>query len=67
MASESNGDKSKIIIFLVGVLQTIVMGWCWWAGAAIVEAKTNIAELKASYSSILRELTEIKDLVKVRK
>lgn len=65
--SSENGDKSKLIVFLVGVLQAIVLGWCWWVGAATVEAKTNIAALQANYSSIMRELADIKELIRIRK
>lgn len=62
--AESNGDKSKIIMFLVGVLQTIILGWCWWIGAGVVEAKTNIAELRANYASISKQLDDIKQMLR---
>lgn len=62
--SSGNGDKSKIIMFLVGMLQIIVLGWCSWIGSGVVEAKTDIATLQANYQSIMRELGDIKDLVK---
>lgn len=66
MASE-NGDKSKIIMVLIGILQSIIMGWCWWIGAGVVEAKTNIATLQANYSNISKQLDEIKALLVLRK
>ena len=59
-----NGDKSKIIMFLVGLLQTIILGWCWWIGTGVVEAKTDIATLQANYANIMQELVDIKALVR---
>lgn len=64
MGNNENGTKSKIIIFLVSILQTIIMAWCLWMGAGLVDAKTSIAALQANYASIMRELSEIKEIVK---
>lgn len=62
-----NGDKTKVIIFLGGLLQTIVIAWSWWIGAALVEAKTDIAALEANYSNIMNELSDIKVILRRHK
>lgn len=61
--AESNGEKSKLIAVLFGILQTIILGWCWWVGSAVVEAKTHIATLEANYGNIEKELIEIKGIL----
>lgn len=58
--NQGNGEKSKIIMFLLGVLQTIILGWCWWIGASVVEAKTDIAVLQTNYGNIMARLSDIK-------
>lgn len=57
-------DKSKIIYFLLGLLQAILLGWLWWVGAGVVEAKEKIATLETSYTYIQRSMDEIKSDVK---
>lgn len=59
----NNGEKSKIIYFLLALLQAIILAWSWRIDGAVAEAKTNIATLQANYSNILRELIEIKGMV----
>lgn len=61
--AESNGTKTRIIMFLVGVLQIIILGWSGWIGSGVVDAKTHIAALEANYSNIMGELGEIKDIL----
>lgn len=58
-----NGEKSKIIYFLLALLQAIILAWSWRIDGAVVEAKTNIATLQANYTNIMRELMEIKGMV----
>lgn len=62
--AESSGDKSKLIYFLLAILQAIILAWSWRIEAAVAKGQISIATLEANYGSIMRELTEIKELVK---
>lgn len=55
-----NGDKSKLIYFLLALLQAILLGWFWRIDGSVAEAKTNIATLQANYDNISSDLKEIK-------
>lgn len=59
-----NGEKSKIIYFLLALLQAIVLAWSWRIDGNVIEAKTNIAVLQANYSNIMTELMEIKKILR---
>lgn len=61
---QENGEKSKLIYFLLALLQAIILGWSWRTEGTLMQAKMDIATLQANYSSIMRELEEIKTLVK---
>lgn len=61
---ESNGDKSKIIFFLLGILQALLCGWIWRVDASVTQAQVSIATLNANYLNIQLTLSEIKDLLK---
>lgn len=62
--SESNGEKSKIIYFLLALLQAIILAWSFRVENAMGSMRENIATLQANYSNIMRELTDIKEMVK---
>lgn len=59
MIPQPLNGKTQIIAWLVGIIQAITLTYLFWSGSAIVEAKTEIATLKANYQSIDRRLTEI--------
>lgn len=62
-----NGEKSKLIYFLLAILQAIVLTWSWRTEASIGKAKTDIVSLQAGYGYIAQELTEIKSILKERR
>lgn len=64
MGNNENGEKSKLIYFLLALLQAIILAWSWRIDGSVAEAKTNIATLQANYSNIATELGEIKGDVK---
>lgn len=59
-----NGEKSKLIYFLLAILQAIALGWSWRTEGTLSQARTDIATLQANYTNIMRELTDIKSLLK---
>jgi len=64
--TEKNGEKSKLIYWLLSVIQIFIVSFLWWLGSNAVEAKTDIATLKANYASIDKSLQDIKGLLTQR-
>lgn len=58
-----NGEKSKLIYFLLALLQAIVLAWSWRIEGSVSAAQTNIAVLQANYTNIMSELTDIKKMM----
>lgn len=59
-----NGEKSKIIYFLLALLQAIILAWSFRVETAMGSVRENVATLQANYSSIMRELGDIKTLIR---
>lgn len=61
--SSENGEKSKLIYFLLALLQAIILAWSFRVEASMGTMRENIATLQANYSNIMRELIDIKEMV----
>lgn len=61
--SESNGDKSKLIYFLLALLQAIILAWSFRVEGAVGDLRTKAATLEANYVNIMRELVDIKMMI----
>lgn len=59
-----NGEKSKIIWFLLAILQAITLTWIYGVNKSNSESIVKITTLEANYAFIARELGEIKEMVK---
>lgn len=62
--AESNGEKSKIIYFLLALLQAIILAWSFRVEAAVGDLRVKAAASEANYANIMRELTDIKAMLK---
>lgn len=62
--TNGNGEKSKIIYFLLALLQAIILAWSFRVESAMGAISLKVATLEANYTNIMRELGEIKDMVK---
>lgn len=58
-----NGEKSKLIYFLLALIQAVFLAWSFRIDGSVAEAKTDIATLKANYSNISQQLSEIKEML----
>lgn len=63
MSGDGNGEKSKTIWFLLGLIQSVVLVLLYWVCTTLVEAKTNIATLTANYTTIQASLTRIENSI----
>lgn len=59
-----NGEKSKIIWYLLAIIQTVFIAWSISISGSVAEAKVDIATLKANYGSISKQLDDIMRLLK---
>lgn len=61
--AETNG-KSKIIWYLIALLQTIIGAWVWKMDTRVDAATLKVATLDANYSNIMTELKDVKSDVR---
>lgn len=54
----------KLILFLLGLLQTIITAWCFTMSTKVDAATTDIASLQANYSNMRPILEEVRIDVK---
>lgn len=59
-----NGEKSKLIYFLLALLQAIFLAWSFRMDGNVSAATIDIAALKANYGTIMQELKEIKYMMR---
>ena len=64
MSPAVNGDKSKVIFFLLGILQAIVLTWAWRIDGNLAAAKIQVTTLEANYQNIEKSLFEMKGDIK---
>ena len=61
--SDTNG-KSRIIIGLIGFVQTIGIAFFFWAGSNIVDLRAENAAIKATISALQSSINRIEDAMK---
>lgn len=59
--SAENGSKTRIIYFLLGILQAIILGWVWNVSASVQNNEVKVATVETDVKNIVVMVKEMKE------